>query len=450
MKKADAMQDCPMVFPTCMTIRLLRQTAILNTQRTLFSSKILTPYMQFLFCNRFFKIVFRVNRNWFSGIIILFISTAAFSVSAQPVQCTMLRIPDTGQTTDYTSTPGEDSDYMINVPYFTNNGDGTVTDTNTTLMWQEADGGEMTIEDAQIYVDTLALGGYTNWRLPTAQEAFSILNHDQVNPAIDLTVFAQTTADYWWTSERQKNDSSKVWVTNAGGGIGNHPKSETISAGGNKRFHVRAVRDDRPPFSFQSQFYDPGTGVITDSLTGLMWMKSAYIDSLSWEDALNFSDTLSLAGYSDWRLPNVKELESLNDETKKGPSLNPVFHSANMNSSYWSSTSLPNQPLKAWYMETDFGVVTYANKTARHEVRCVRSGGVILDVESVVSKSNSDVIFFHESFPLNADVEFALFDLSGQLICSGRNSSDILFPLLSPGTYFLREKSGNVKRLIKY
>jgi len=48
----------------------------------------------------------------------------------------MLRLPDTGQTTSYTSTFGEDNDYTIYSPYFTLNGNGTVTDTITGLMWQ--------------------------------------------------------------------------------------------------------------------------------------------------------------------------------------------------------------------------------------------------------------------------------------------------------------------------
>ena len=165
------------------------------------------------------------------------------AINAQPILKTMMRLPDTGQTTSYTTTFGEDADYNFNKPFFILNGNGTVTDTNTTLMWQQTDGGEMTIENAIIYSDTLTLGGYTNWRLPNCHELFSILNHDKANPAIDTNYFTHTLAEYWWSNQRQANDSTKVWVTNAGGGVGNHPKTETISAGGIKRFHARAVRD---------------------------------------------------------------------------------------------------------------------------------------------------------------------------------------------------------------
>ena len=131
-----------------------------------------------------------------------------------------MRLPDTGQTTSYTTTFGEDADYNFNMPAFILSGNGTVIDTITSLMWQQTDGGEMTIENAALYCDTLTLGGYTDWRLPNCHELFSILNHDKVNPAIDINYFTHTLAEYWWSSQRQANDTTKVWVTNAGGGVG--------------------------------------------------------------------------------------------------------------------------------------------------------------------------------------------------------------------------------------
>ena len=64
----------------------------------------------------------------------------------QNVVKTMLRLPDTGQTSNFTASQGEDADYNIFTPYFLINGNGSVTDTVTGLMWQQTDGGEMTIE----------------------------------------------------------------------------------------------------------------------------------------------------------------------------------------------------------------------------------------------------------------------------------------------------------------
>ncbi|MFY8020160.1 MAG: DUF1566 domain-containing protein, partial [Bacteroidia bacterium] len=160
-------------------------------------------------------------------ICLSFFILAHLILDAQNVRKTMLRLPDTGETSSYTNTFGEDHDYLINPPYFIINGDGTVLDTVTGLMWQQTDGGEMTYENAIQYCKNLRLGSYQDWRLPNIHESFSILNHQNSNPAFDIAVFNTTGAEYWWSSDQQVNDSSKIWVSNAGGGIGNHPQKET-------------------------------------------------------------------------------------------------------------------------------------------------------------------------------------------------------------------------------
>ena len=143
--------------------------------------------------------------------IVPFILLLNVSLQAQTVLKTMKRLPDTGQTSDYTATFGEDADYTINPPFYINNNNGTTTDTVTGLMWQRTDGGEMTIENARTYVTTLNLGGFTDWRLPTAHEGFTILNMDKLNPALDVTYFTSTAAEYWWTSNLQYNDATKIF-----------------------------------------------------------------------------------------------------------------------------------------------------------------------------------------------------------------------------------------------
>lgn len=310
-------------------------------------------------------------KRWF---VMFWIGMVMSTGRAQEVPRSMRHLPDTHQTTSFTATFGEDADYTIHAPYFQVNGDGTLTDTITGLMWQQADGGEMTIESARIHVDTITVGGYSDWRLPNAQEAFSIMDLSANNPALDLNAFAPTDAEYWWTSDRQANDSNKVWVTNAGGGIGNHLRTETISAGGVKRFHVRAVRDVSAPDTLPSQFIHVQNGSATDTLTGLMWQRGHCPDTLTWENALIYADTLTVGGFSDWRLPNVKELRSISDVHLIGPCLDGgVFGNEGVRK-YWSSTTLQSQPTKGWYLNTQFGITTYDLKTRRHDVRCVRGG----------------------------------------------------------------------------
>lgn len=392
------------------------------------------------------------------------ISTAflvfCFSVcaNAQPVLKTMLRLPDTGQNTSYTNTFGEDADYNINTPFYILNGNGTVTDTVTSLMWQQTDGGEMTIENAQLYCDTLTLGGYTDWRLPNCHELFSILNHDKANPAIDTNYFTKTLAEYWWSSERQANDSNKVWVTNAGGGVGNHPKTETLSAGGVKRFHVRAVRDVTSPSLLPNHFLDNGNGTTTDLLTDLTWQQIPYSDSITWEQALTLADTLTFAGYSDWRLPNIKELQSINDESLINPSINQTFFSGVNVNHYWSSTSLPNQTTKAWYLDTQFGVTTYQFKTKKLYTLCVRGGNLATGIKENYSSQNNLLIYPNPSVGTinivneNSIDELHITNLFGQIIFQSQpNSKSISVKINSAGTYYATIVSGKqtvTKRII--
>jgi sugar lactone lactonase YvrE len=282
-------------------------------------------------------------------------------------------LPDTGQTQSYTSTWGEDSDYVINHPSLTDHGDGTVTDNVTGLVWQQADGGEMTWEMASSYAQTNRVGNQSDWRLPTARELFGIMNHGMLNPALDTNVFTLTAAEHWWTSEADLSDSNRVWVVNAGGGLGPHPKNETLSAGGAKRFHVRCVRGALSSSQLALRFTRSQDGTITDHDTGLIWQQGEDAGSMSWETALTYAENLTLAGHTDWRLPNLKELQSLNDAALRGPSINTNYFPAAQPERYWSSTTEINDTNRAWFVDFQLGIVSYVSKLTNLLVRCVRS-----------------------------------------------------------------------------
>lgn len=296
----------------------------------------------------------------------------AFCVNAQMRY--KVKLQDTGELTGYTATHGEDADFVINPPSFTDNGDGTITDNNTGLMWQKVDGGELTFEKASVYCDTLTLAGYTDWRLPTAEELFDINNHNYLNPALDTNYFKKTIAEYWWTSELRCDDGSRVWVVNAGGGVGAHPKTETISAGGSKYFHVRAVRTPITTTYSVPHFTDAGDGTIKDNYTGLTWQKNPAASIMNWEAALAYANSSTLTGKSDWRLPNVKELQSLNDVTLAKPSFDKDFFPTISSGNFWSSTTMYNTAAKAWNINVDYGIVSYDDKTALAGVLLVRGG----------------------------------------------------------------------------
>lgn len=312
--------------------------------------------------------------------LLLLVPVFSFSCKKQEVvvpdiqETTSLYLPDTGQTASYTNTKGEDSDFDFHAPSYKDNGDGTITDNVTGLMWQKNDGGEMIYANAFTYCKSITLGGFSDWRLPTAHELFGLNSYDNVNPALNTTIFTKTTAEYWWTSDTRADDANSVWVVNAGGGVGAHPKSETLSAGGSKRFHTRAVRVPVAVSLPSVHFKDNGDNTVTDNYTGLVWQKTQSPNTLTWEEALNYATSLSLAGKSDWRVPNVKELQSLNDEKLLRPSFNKSFFPNMISGNFWSSTTQVNSTNRAWDLNIDYGIVSYNDKTIRENVICVRGG----------------------------------------------------------------------------
>lgn len=364
---------------------------------------------------------------------------------------TIVKLPDTGQINSYTNTFGEDNDYTINPPSFIDNLNGTIVDVVSGLLWQKTDGGEMTFNLANQYCDTLSLAGFNDWRLPNALESYSILDLQHLNPALQTSFFDITGAEYWWTSAKQANDTNKIWCTNAGGGIGNHPRSETISAGGTKKFHVRAVRDINIPSTIYTRMLNNADGTITDSLTYLMWTELPSNIALNWEDALNYAENLQLSGYNDWRLPNIKELQSLTNTNTIQPAVFlPYFQNYAVNK-YWSATSLSNQSSKAWYWHTAYGITTYDIKTNTNYVVCVRNISTSPNYIPAVHAVRTNIVrqtefSTHILINDNYKNKFArLFNMQGQLLYEGNNIENFSCQTLLAGIYILCIDNQSIK-----
>jgi len=115
-----------------------------------------------------------------------------------------------------------------------------------------------------------------------------------------------------------------------------------------------------------------GDGTVTDVATGLIWQQQDDDIERNHANAISFCQNLSLAGQSDWRLPNIKELTSLVDYRQTNPSID-VAAFPNTNSSvYWSASSRASSSSSAWLVFFSFGVVNSNFKTNFNFVRCVR------------------------------------------------------------------------------
>lgn len=90
----------------------------------------------------------------------------------------------------------------------------------------------------------------------------------------------------------------------------------------------------------QPKYQDKGDGTVTDLNTCLMWQQTPdYYNRMSWYDAVDYADNLTLAGYDDWRPPNAKELQIIVDYMRNDPAIDPVFQTADPTGWFWTSTT---------------------------------------------------------------------------------------------------------------
>lgn len=251
---------------------------------------------------------------------------------------------------------GQDPSFNAVSPNYKDNGDGTVSDLNTGLMWQKDPGPKKTWAEAVSGASQLRLGGYTDWRLPTIKELYSLFDAEgtdpsgfmgktcdtgQLTPYIDTQFFKFTygnqsterviDSQYWSATDylpsyKQNSPPAVVdlhansfGVNFADGRIKAYPQSKAnyvIYVRGNTAYGI-------------NNFNSNGDGTVSDQASGLMWMQgdSGGIPGLisgsrckdgrlDWSEALNYAQNANsqkLFGYSDWRLPNIKELQSIVD-----------------------------------------------------------------------------------------------------------------------------------------
>ena len=124
-----------------------------------------------------------------------------------------------------------------------------------------------------------------------------------------------------------------------------------------------------------TRFTDNGDGTVTDNLTGLMWTTNANHGAVLWDAAIDYCNSYSLAGYDDWRLPNINELHSLIDLSQSDPAL-PVGHpfTGVLSEGYWSSTTSEGFPDLAWETSLINGYMNHVYKDLIYYVWPVRGG----------------------------------------------------------------------------
>jgi hypothetical protein len=145
------------------------------------------------------------------------------------------------------------------------------------------------------------------------------------------------------------------------------------------------------------QFVDNGDGTITDARTGLMWEKLSddgsihdWDNTYMWPNAFSTKvatlNTSTFAGFGDWRVPNVNELQSIASYGASNPAVNAAFDTActvgcteltcscTQPAIYWSSTTYDLTPTETWLVNFGDGRLGATGKAESLFVRAVRGG----------------------------------------------------------------------------
>ncbi|MBF0240211.1 MAG: DUF1566 domain-containing protein [SAR324 cluster bacterium] len=270
--------------------------------------------------------------------------------------------PDTGQTTSYTATFGEDHDYSLRTPSYTDNSNDTITDNVTSLVWQKTDGGQKATRAAAIsYCDDLVLAGSSDWRLPHIKELATLIHAGNYNPSINNTYFPTTSSANYWSSTYYSSDYPDWYVSFSYG---------TVTPSNISNAYARCVRGGAVTSS--PHFTDNGNGTVSDSITGLMWQQ-ADGGSKSWTNALTYCESITLAGHSDWRVPNRNDWLSVVDYSYSSPALDSTYFPSTYSERYWSSSPDASGSGYVWYVHFGSGYVIYNSHYSVY-VRCVRGG----------------------------------------------------------------------------
>jgi len=327
-------------------------------------------------------------------VLILFVS-CNFSLATSKVSQPMT---DTGQTLCFSNSGkisfptvgsnyyGQDAQYESNQMAYTDNGNGTITDLVTGLMWSKAvESNKVSLVRAQKIAENMTLGGYSDWRVPNIKELYSLMNFsgntgfnagnlksnvpsnavpyintDYFDFRYGKTDYGERYIDAQWLSSTKyvsttMNGSKTLFGVNfADGRIKGYGYSNTRGKRPEKKFYARYVRGNAYG---NNNFQDNNDGTITDAATGLIWMKSDSGNSMNWDDALKYAENFEHGGFDDWRLPNAKELQYIVDysrspDTTNSAALDPVLDISSIKNEknekdypyFWTSTTHMDGP----------------------------------------------------------------------------------------------------------
>ncbi len=293
------------------------------------------------------------------------------------------------------SCEGNLAHHPLSMNPYADKGDGTVTDVITGLMWVRCPAGQNGPDcstgaagsyfwsQALNYCETLELAGYSDWRLPNRNELQTIVDYRRHSPAIDEGAFPNTPTWNFWSSSSFALDESEAWAVSFTEGEPQH-----IHHVGD--IHARCVRLGPLNQGNFDVLTLSGDRVVTDSANGLMWQGcplgqtgdrclSGGAGMYEWQQAKDACDNLVYAGFDDWRLPDIAELNTVVDVNRYAPAIDSTaFLGPPLAVAFWSSTPKADSQDGFWLVNLSRGELGSARYSGaldvapRHYARCVR------------------------------------------------------------------------------
>jgi hypothetical protein len=313
-----------------------------------------------------------------------------------------IQLPKTGQTACYDTlgavvscnNAGQDGTIQAGViwpyPRFVNNGDQTISDNLTGLIWSRdtnpATTGK-TWQQALDYIKTLNTAnylGHNDWRLPNVYELESLTNKGLYLPETWLTgqgfLNIEGTTHYWssstlaavsdhaWYVEMKfinvgydpKSSLNFVWPVRSGSsGTISLPKTGQNTCYDELGTPLQSCSGTGQDGELQTgtvwpspRFTANGDQTVTDKLTGLIWSKDANPAAqvtVNWQQGTDYIAALNASnylGHNDWRLPNRTEMASLASKVQPDSSawLTGQGFSNVQSYGYWTSSSFVTMP----------------------------------------------------------------------------------------------------------
>jgi hypothetical protein len=251
--------------------------------------------------------------------------------------------------------------------------DEVVRDGVTGLVWQRGVGAQgVPWSEARTYCSGLVLAGHRDWRLPSRVELVSLIDLTRSmelpspTPAIDMAAFPETREDWFWSSSLKAGDPESAWYVYFYFG---YIDTDAVRSPAD----ARCVRTGLPgPTDAGRDRYDLQAEAVRDRGTGLTWQRTVSQDTFSFAGAASYCADLALDDAHDWRVPTLKELQTIVDEARSAPALDLAVFPEASSERLWTSSVWAASASLAWYVELDYGSGLYGLASNPYRVRCVR------------------------------------------------------------------------------